>query len=176
MRPAKPKAYVTYVADSQTVPVGRRGVLELRFHVMTGFHVNSHTPKSPLLIPTALTLQPADGVKADALEYPAGKVYSFSFDPGDKLDVYAGDFTVKLPVVAARGRAYGGGNAEVSGVRQRIVLSAEDDAGEGGVYGEMKASSERCTGPVAWRRGHTRRWLNGDCGVLKDHRDGHGRV
>jgi hypothetical protein len=99
----KTKAYVTFVADSQTVPVGRRGVLELRFHVMTGFHVNSHTPKSPLLIPTVLTLQPADGVKADALEYPAGKVYSFSFDPGDKLDVYAGDFTVKLPVVAGAG-------------------------------------------------------------------------
>jgi DsbC/DsbD-like thiol-disulfide interchange protein len=78
-------------------------MLELRFHVMTGFHVNSHTPTSPTLIATALTLQPANGVKAGELEYPAGKPYSFSFDPGDKLDVYAGDFTVKLPVVAAEG-------------------------------------------------------------------------
>jgi hypothetical protein len=100
---AKPKVYVAYAAEAQTVPAGRRAVLELRFHVVTGFHVNSHTPKSPTLIATALSLQPASGVKADALEYPAGKPYSFSFDPGDKLDVYAGDFTVKLPVVAAAG-------------------------------------------------------------------------
>jgi hypothetical protein len=30
-------------------------------------------------------------------------MYSFSFDPTEKLDVYAGDFTMKLPVVAAAG-------------------------------------------------------------------------
>jgi hypothetical protein len=100
---AKPKVYVAYVAEAQAVPAGRRAVLELHFKVMPGFHVNSHTPTSPTLIATALSLQPAEGVKADAIEYPAGKPYSFSFDPGDKLDVYAGDFTVKLPVVSAAG-------------------------------------------------------------------------
>jgi DsbC/DsbD-like thiol-disulfide interchange protein len=100
---SKPKVYVAYVAEAQSVPAGGRAVLELRFHVMSGFHVNSHTPKSPTLIPTALSIQPAGGVKAGELEYPAGKPYSFSFDPTDKLDVYAGDFTVKLPVVAAAG-------------------------------------------------------------------------
>jgi hypothetical protein len=42
-------------------------------------------------------------VKAGALEYPPGKLFSFSFEPNEKLDVYAGDFTVKLPVVAAAG-------------------------------------------------------------------------
>jgi len=100
---AKPKVYVVYAGEPQTVPAGKPGVLQLRFHVMEGYHVNSHTPKSELLVPTALTVQPANGVKAGMLEYPAGKLYSFSFDPGDKLDVYAGDFTVKLPVVAAAG-------------------------------------------------------------------------
>ena len=30
--------------------------------------------------------------------------YSFSFDPTNKLDVYTGDFTVKLPGVAAVGQ------------------------------------------------------------------------
>jgi hypothetical protein len=99
----KPKAYVVYAAEPQTVAAGKRGVLELRFHVVEGYHVNSHMPKSELLIPTALMLQPAAGVKTEALVYPAGKMYSFSFDPSEKLDVYAGDFTVKLPVVAAPG-------------------------------------------------------------------------
>ena len=99
----KPRAYVTYTAEAQNVPAAKRGVLEMRFRVVDGFHVNSHTPKSEMLIRTELTLAPADGVKAGTPEYPAGKEYAFSFDPTDKLDVYAGDFTVKLPVVAAAG-------------------------------------------------------------------------
>jgi hypothetical protein len=68
-----------------------------------GFHVNSHTPKSELLIPTQIVLQPAAGVKTETLEYPAGMSYSFSFDPTEKLDVYSGAFTVRLPVVADAG-------------------------------------------------------------------------
>jgi thiol:disulfide interchange protein len=100
---ATPRQYVAYAAEAQTVAAGRRGVLEVRFKVADGFHVNSHTPKSEMLIRTELTLQPADGVKVGVMEYPAGKEYAFSFDPADKLDVYAGEFTVKLPVVAAAG-------------------------------------------------------------------------
>jgi hypothetical protein len=100
---AKPKGYVVYSAEPQTIAAGKNAVLEVRFRVMQGYHVNSHTPKSELLIPTALTLDAASGVKAGALVYPAGQSYSFSFDPKEKLDVYAGDFTVKLPVVAAAG-------------------------------------------------------------------------
>jgi DsbC/DsbD-like thiol-disulfide interchange protein len=78
-------------------------VVELHFRVVEGFHVNSHTPKSELLIPTKITLQPATGVKAEDVQYPAGTAYSFSFDPGEKLDVYSGPFTVKLPVMAEAG-------------------------------------------------------------------------
>ncbi|MCU1320142.1 MAG: hypothetical protein JWP98_1660 [Edaphobacter sp.] len=100
---AKPKSYMTFAAEPQSVKAGKRGVLELHFRVQDGFHVNSHTPKSELLIPTKLTLQPAAGVKAEALEYPVGTAYSFSFDPSEKLDVYSGAFTVKLPVVAEAG-------------------------------------------------------------------------
>jgi hypothetical protein len=100
---AKAKSYVVYAADEQNVKAGKRSVLELRFHVMDGFHVNSHTPKSELLIPTQIVLQPATGVKTEAAQYPAGTAYSFSFDPKEKLDVYTGDFTVRVPVVAAAG-------------------------------------------------------------------------
>jgi DsbC/DsbD-like thiol-disulfide interchange protein len=99
----KPKAFVLYAAEPQNVAAGKRSVLELHFRVIDGFHVNSHTPKSELLIPTQITLQPATGVKAEAVQYPAGTSYSFSFDPTEKLDVYSGAFTVKLPVVADAG-------------------------------------------------------------------------
>jgi DsbC/DsbD-like thiol-disulfide interchange protein len=99
----KPKSFVVYAAEQQNVAAGKRSVLELHFRVVDGFHVNSHTPKSELLIPTQIALQPAAGVKAEAIQYPAGTSYSFSFDPTEKLDVYSGAFTVKLPVVADAG-------------------------------------------------------------------------
>lgn len=99
----KAKSYVVYAAEPQVVTAGKRSVLELNFRVVDGFHVNSHTPKSELLIPTKITLQPAAGVKPEAVEYPVGQSYSFSFDPSEKLDVYSGAFTVKLPVVAEAG-------------------------------------------------------------------------
>jgi DsbC/DsbD-like thiol-disulfide interchange protein len=101
--PVKPRATVLYAAEPQSVSAARRAVLELRFQIVPGFHINSHTPNSQLLIPTALTLEPAPGVKPGALVYPAGQPYSFAFDPGNKLDVYAGSFTVRLPVVATAG-------------------------------------------------------------------------
>jgi hypothetical protein len=100
---AKSKSYVIYDAEPQTVRAGKPDVLELRFRVTNGFHVNSNTPKSELLIPTKMTLQAAAGVKVEAAQYPAGTTYSFSFSPNEKLDVYAGDFAVKLPVVASAG-------------------------------------------------------------------------
>ncbi|GGG73563.1 protein-disulfide reductase DsbD domain-containing protein [Edaphobacter dinghuensis] len=100
----KAKSYVIYDAEPQIVPAGKRSIVEMRFRVVDGFHVNSHTPKSELLIPTKVDLQPAAGVKAETAVYPAGTAYSFSFSPNDKLDVYAGDFTVKLPVVAKAGQ------------------------------------------------------------------------
>jgi len=101
--PAKGKTYVTYAAEPQTVAANKQAMLELRFQIASGYHVNSHTPKSDFLIPTAVTLQPTAGVKAGVPQYPHGVPYSFSFDPGTKLDVYAGSFTVKLPVVAGSG-------------------------------------------------------------------------
>jgi hypothetical protein len=101
--PTKGRSYVVYAAEPQSIASGKQGVLELRFRVVDGFHVNSHTPKSELLIATEITLQPVAGVKMAGVEYPAGTTYSFSFDPGNKLDVYSGSFTLKLPVMAVAG-------------------------------------------------------------------------
>jgi hypothetical protein len=102
---AKPKtqAFIVYAADPQTVVAGKPSVLELNFRVIDGLHVNSHTPKSELLIPTTLTLDAAPGVKVGSAVYPAGTSYSFKASPGEKLDVYTGAFTVKVPVTAQAG-------------------------------------------------------------------------
>lgn len=101
--PAAPKSYVLYAAEPQTIAANKQVDLEIRFQVVQGFHINSHTPKSKFLIPTTLTLQPATGVKPGSPEFPAGQLYSFAFDPSEKVDVYAGSFTVKLPVTATTG-------------------------------------------------------------------------
>lgn len=100
---ARPKQYITYDSEAQSIAAGKKSTLELRFLVAEGYHVNSHTPKSELLIPTSLTLEPASGVKIAAAEYPAGTTYSFRFEPNEKLDVYTGAFIVKVPVVAQAG-------------------------------------------------------------------------
>jgi len=101
--PPKPKSYIVLATDQQTVPANKKSVVELRFQVVDGFHVNSHTPKSELLIPTNLKLNPAEGIKPGTPEYPKGNDYTFSFEPGEKLDVYTGAFTVKLPVEVTLG-------------------------------------------------------------------------
>ena len=96
---AKPKQYVEFGGETATVAAGKKSVVELHFRVMEGFHVNSHTPKSELLIPTVLTVTGAVG----PVEYPKGQEYSFSFNPGETLDVYSGAFTVKVPVAVSAG-------------------------------------------------------------------------
>lgn len=100
---AMAKEYVVYTELPQTVAANHRATLELHFRVLPGYHVNSHTPTLDYLIPTALTIPAAPGVKPADPAYPAGLPYSFAFDPKNKLSVYAGDFVVKLPVTAAPG-------------------------------------------------------------------------
>jgi hypothetical protein len=99
----KTEAFIEYAAEQQTAVAGRQSVLELNFRVIDGLHVNSHTPKSELLIPTTLTLDAAPGVKVGKAVYPAGTSYSFKASPNEKLDVYTGAFTVKVPVTAQAG-------------------------------------------------------------------------
>jgi DsbC/DsbD-like thiol-disulfide interchange protein len=101
--PAGAKAYIAYSALPQTIAANHAATLELHFRVLPGFHVNSHTPTESFLIPTALTVPAAAGVKPGEAVYPHGEPYAFSFDPKNKLSVYAGDFIVKLPVTAAAG-------------------------------------------------------------------------
>ena len=102
------RSYVTYAAEPATVAAGKRSVVEVHLRVVEGFHVNSHTPKSDLLIPTAAKLEPADAsVTIGPVEYPKGVSYSFASNQGsgggEVLDVYTGAVTLRVPVVAPAG-------------------------------------------------------------------------
>ena len=99
----KPKQFVVYMSEAQVVAAGKQALLELRFRVEDGYHVNSHHPSSELDIPTVIELKPEAGVRLETVQYPAGKTYVPAFDPSEKLDVYSDEFMVKIPVVAAAG-------------------------------------------------------------------------
>ena len=98
------KGHVTFAAEVIEVPAGKPAVVELRFRVEEGFHVNSHTPKDELLIPTVLKLEDAAGVKVVGVEYPKGSAFKLPGN-GEMLDVYQGEFRVRLQVVVPKGQS-----------------------------------------------------------------------
>ncbi len=96
------KGHVTYAAEVVEVAAGKPAVVELRFRVDEGFHVNSHTPSSEMLISTVLKLDVANGVKLLGEEYPKGSAFRLA---DETLDVYQGEFRVRLRVVVPKGQS-----------------------------------------------------------------------
>jgi Disulphide bond corrector protein DsbC len=81
-----------------TIPQGGRGNVPLDFRVVQGFHINSNTPHSEFLIPTALKFDTPTDIVLGKISYPAGRDMSFPFAPDEKLNVYSGDFRIVLSV------------------------------------------------------------------------------
>lgn len=103
-----PRVYVSFEgASPTTVTPGKPADVELHFKVKEGFHVNSNQPKSELLIPTTLKLEPPTDLAAGSITYPPGKDLSFPFDPTEKLSVYSDDFTVTAKLSAAKSASAG---------------------------------------------------------------------
>jgi len=81
-----------------TVTRGQGGTATLHFRVAPGYHINSNTPKSEFLIPTALKMDAPTDIALTKVSYPAGKDMSFPFAPDEKLNVYTGDFAITMTV------------------------------------------------------------------------------
>ncbi len=74
-----------------------KGMLTVHAKLAQGWHTNSHKPSEDYLIPTSLKLTSEEGVTFGEPRYPEGKLEKFSFS--DKpLSVYAGDFSMEVPV------------------------------------------------------------------------------
>jgi len=86
---------------------GASKTIPLDFRVDSEFHINSHAPHSPLLIPTVLTLTPPQEVTVADVKYPAGQDLTFSFSPDEKLNVYSGDFSINALLKAPAGTSPG---------------------------------------------------------------------
>jgi len=104
-RHAGPKTEaVAYLYPEQvSLPAGKPGAVALHFRIAPGLHINSHNPTDKLLIPTTLSIPDSSGVRLESASYPAGADYVLPADPKTKLNVYSGEFTIDVRLIATAG-------------------------------------------------------------------------
>lgn len=97
------RSYVEF-QQPNTVQVtqGKNTPLKLIFRVKPGFHINSSQPTEPEMIPTSVGFTPPQDLVIAKVQYPAGELTSFPFDPTQKLSVYQGDVTVNAVIIPER--------------------------------------------------------------------------
>ena len=105
----KPKIPSVQVAAPAPVTVvkGKTARIELSFRVDPGFHINSNAPHNDTLMPTVLRLSAPTDVLIGKISYPPGRDFTFDFLPGEKLNVYTGDFLISAVVTTSRSIAAG---------------------------------------------------------------------
>jgi hypothetical protein len=100
----KTPATVRFEGPEQAELAARKAqVVELRFRIQDGYHINSHTPHEKNLIPTQLMVVDGDGVNVAAVDFPPGTDTSFPFAPNEKLSVYTGTVTLRAHVTVTPG-------------------------------------------------------------------------
>ena len=77
---------------------GHLGGVVLHFRIPGGYHINSNQPHQEYLKKTELKVDAPTDIAIAGITYPAGEDRSFPFDPNEKLNVYTGDFTLKVLV------------------------------------------------------------------------------
>jgi hypothetical protein len=81
------------LSSGHTTPV------QFTFHIKSGYHINSSKPLTEELIPTSVGFTPPPNVVIAKVQYPAGQLTSFPFDPTQKLSVYSGDVIIKAAII-----------------------------------------------------------------------------
>lgn len=99
----KPRAYVSL----QPVPRGKEFEIAVVANIVAGYHVNSHHPTDPYLIPTTIAAELPKGFQLVDTIYPPGREKKFPFSPDKPLNVYSGAFTLTLKLAAQNDAALG---------------------------------------------------------------------
>jgi Disulphide bond corrector protein DsbC len=92
----KPRAFVSL----QPVPRGKEFEVAVVANIVAGYHVNSHKPTDPYLIPTTIAAELPKGFQLVDTIYPPGQEKRFPFSPDKPLSVYSGSFTLRLKLTA----------------------------------------------------------------------------
>lgn len=100
---ARPEAVEYLYPEQVSVPAGKPAEVALHFRIASGLHINSHHPKDSFLIPTNLSIPEASGVRLENASYPPGGDYALPADPGTRLSVYSGEFTIQARIVSQPG-------------------------------------------------------------------------
>jgi len=99
----KPRAYVSL----EPVPRGKEFEVAVVASIVTGYHVNSHKPTDPYLIPTTVSAKLPKGFQLVDTIYPPGVEKRFPFSPDKPLNVYSGSVTLRLKLTAQKDAALG---------------------------------------------------------------------
>ena len=79
---------------------GKPEVIELRFRIRDGLHINSHAPRDKSLIRTELIVAEPAGLDVQAVDFPPGAEYASRAFPNEKLSVYTGEVVLRARVTA----------------------------------------------------------------------------
>jgi hypothetical protein len=102
------RTFVDFVSASNVVVApGKSTPVQFTFHVQDPYHINSSKPLAEELIPTQIHFSLPGEFALGRIEYPAGKLMAFPFDPSTKLSVYSGNVVIRGMVVAPTAAATG---------------------------------------------------------------------
>lgn len=108
LTPQQGRTFVNFVSASKVVVApGKSTPVQFTFRIQDPYHINSSKPLAEELIPTQIHFSLPGEVALGRIEYPAGKLMAFPFDPSTKLSVYSGDVVIRGVVVAPTAAASG---------------------------------------------------------------------
>lgn len=96
----------TLVLNADRLVAGKDFRLAVTAEIQPGWHVNSHKPNEEYLIPTEVTMQPADGLTFGAVQYPPHKEAKLAFS-AKPLAVYEGKVVFRVDGTVAATAAPG---------------------------------------------------------------------
>jgi hypothetical protein len=106
--PIPGRTFVDFIsASNAVVSPGHAAPVQFSFHVRDPYHINSSKPLAEELIPTQLHFSLPGEIAVGKMQYPAGKLMSFPFDPSTKLSVYSGDVVIRGLIMAPTKAATG---------------------------------------------------------------------
>jgi thioredoxin:protein disulfide reductase len=104
--PPRAESLIHVSAPTVRIPSGGSDIAPIAITVESGWHVNANPPSPDYMIPTEVTIEASGGVSAAKGEYPAAVPLKVGFE-ATPISTYGGTFTVRLPVMVARGAAAG---------------------------------------------------------------------
>jgi hypothetical protein len=81
---------------------GQPAEVPLHFRVVSGMHINSHTPLNGYLIPTTFSILTSSHVRLESANFPPGTDITLPSAPQTKLSVYTGEFVVEAHIVVSQ--------------------------------------------------------------------------